>query len=265
MSMSDFVDALATKSSASRAESLERWRLQLQEHDIETVQELKMVMAQVARQMFTDAQVGDGAQAMIRLALAPQTSMGWAWTSATRAVNSAVKKGDDGKAPTWDTSAKYTRASFRGDINQFVFPDGSFDEWPPCEVLPFKDMMAVGNRAWTLINTHPELKGGGLTTAAARRLATLLGARYKALEPIGKHEARNGARHLKLSPNTEEANRYVTSVWHIQLPSALMSPSVYSQEKQASFVGAVSVDTIQERTPGHVQELEHQQSRCSRT
>lgn len=198
MKMDVFVDAMAAKCTEVRAASMRRWKVELQAHDIETVKELKMVMAQVARQMFTDAQVGEGAQAMIRLALAPQLSMGWKWNTATRVGDATCKKADDERrsAPTWDTSAKYTPAAFKGDINQFTFPEGAFDEWPPCDVLPYKAMLAVGNRAWTLINTHPELKGGGLTTAAARRLATLLRQRYKALEPIGKNQSRN-ARYAK--------------------------------------------------------------------
>lgn len=189
MRAADFVDALAMRCNVARAAALKRWKLQLEQHDIETVQELKMVMNQVVRQMFADADVGDGAQAMIRLALAPQSPSGWNWVNAAKQGNT-IEKSDKIK-PTWDTSAKYTPAAFKGDLNKFVFPEGSFDEWPPCDILPYKDMVAVGTRAWTLINTHPELKGGGITPAAARRVASLLAMRYKNLEPVGKHESRN--------------------------------------------------------------------------
>lgn len=203
-----FVDALVEKSTEVRADALRRWRLELATRDIETVKELKLVMAQVATQMFNDAEVGEGAQAMVRLALAPQLTMGWMWSAAARCGNVGRHADEKSKkeAPTWDTSAKYTRAAFKGNINLFVFPDGAFNEWPPCELLPYKDMLAVGNRAWTLINTHPELKGGGLTKAAAKRIAALLAARYPNLEPIGKNEARN---HGKQQSKADDIERFV--------------------------------------------------------
>lgn len=207
--VNDFVHALADRCNLARAAALRRWKEQLDQHDIQSVQELKMVMAPVARQMFVDADVGEGAQAMVRLALAPQSPTGWSWPNATRQGNS-VKSGEGNAkvAPTWDTSAKYTRANYKGNINEFVFPDGVFDEWPPCDVLPYKDMLCVGNRVWALINTHPELKGGGLTVATLKRIAAVLGTRYKSLEPVGKNESRNSQRANKLEKEDSRCEGY---------------------------------------------------------
>lgn len=184
-----FVEALKLRCAANlqRQAVFDDWLRIMGENDICTVQELKLLVAQVATELFAQAKVGAGAQVMVKLALAPLVDGGWCWNSAQgQNVPASAKR----ISPTWNTEAKYTQSKYTGDIRQFTFPVGSFDEWPPCEVLSYSDMVAVGSRAWLLINTHPKLKGGGITRAAATRVAELLSERYKELDPIGKHKPR---------------------------------------------------------------------------
>lgn len=188
--INEFLDAVKRASNTTRAESLERWRLELYQEDIQDVRELKLQKAQKIASLFAKAEVGSGAQSVVALALGPGLERGFSWSAAERVGTATEAKCNKRSAPTWNTCAKYKVAKYNGDISKFDFPAGALDDWPACDVLSYKAMKEVVTKVWMLINTHPELRGGGLSPALAERLVHLLSLRYKSLEPLQKHRPR---------------------------------------------------------------------------
>lgn len=181
-----------------RAAALSKLCELLQGEDISNVIELKLVPAQLMSTLFDESGLQAGGRVAVAKALAPLSQAGWCWEAtcnrgtplsaepfiAERGLFSFPK---EKVQRWWNTAPKYTQHTFEGDIRQLQLPEVIFKDLPPpSDYLTYSQMKKVGNTVWLAIQAHPQLRGGGLSSDCADRLAAILGARYPNLEPMNK-------------------------------------------------------------------------------
>lgn len=173
----------------------------LEEEDISNVIELKLMSAQLVNNIFEKSGLQTGGRLMLARALAPHAVAGWSWeptrpngTPQSAETMSYTTEPGQYSFPEklkvhrwWNTAPKYTHHTYEGDIRKLELPESLLKELPPpTDYLSYNSMKKVGNAVWLAIQAHPQLRGGGLSTECAERLAAVLGARYPNLEPMNR-------------------------------------------------------------------------------